>query len=177
MKHCLQCLPHLLNQNIRSKLRSKVVKIYANPNLRHSLDFLCLNLINIIIDEFENGYLELCAISFHWHVCTWLWTTLFRFIKQLLLNKRTYLNWSFFSVSRLWNIKQRPNVIKVLLKVILWISCVKFYSGFVELFRIQETLVARGLGHQWHQSFLGENIVHLVFQELYYVLTGKYKLI
>ena len=46
-----------------------------------------------------------------------------------------------------------------------------FYISFWLRRAFQETLVVRDLRHQ---SFLGENIVHLVFQELYYVLTSKY---
>ena len=52
MKHCLECLIYLLNQNKNygvngevKSLKSMLIKT-GYPNLLHGRDFLCFNLMN-----------------------------------------------------------------------------------------------------------------------------------
>ena len=69
MKHCLDCLIYLLNRNKNCQKLSRSMLIKTGyPNLLHGCDFLCFNLMNNIINEFENvtgkvDYFELKIID------------------------------------------------------------------------------------------------------------------
>ena len=98
MKHCLECLLHLLNQNNNRRVNweaklSKSMLIKTNfSNLLHGCDFLCFNLI--IFFKWVWEWLLGIMCYFFSLTCLHLvvdYAIQVYCIKQLSLNKRTYL--------------------------------------------------------------------------------------
>ena len=175
MKHCLECLLHLLNQNNNRRVNweaklSKSMLIKTNfSNLLHGCDFLCFNLIIF----FKWVWEWLLGIMCYFFSLTFLHLIVdctFQVYKATVIKYENIFKASFQLAGFETSNRDKTWFKLVLLRAILWISWFTFHSV------LESFSGDTGCKRSEAPKFSGRKyrVVHLVFLELYHVLTGKF---